>query len=122
MTIKIEDRLDVLKYSLVGNVGYKISILEAAIAGKGIQTARKGSENYFDLKMPKDHAYDFDLFTYRIKPDVEKYYQYVLRTPEGISPCKIFVTVELFKSEADCQKEYEGHIILKRLSQTEIEI
>ena len=122
MTIKIEDRLDVLKDSLLGNVEYKISILEAAIAGKGIQIAKKGIANYYDLEMPKDHAYDFDLFLYRIKPGVDRYCQYVVRTPEGISPCRVFVTVELFKSEADCQKEYEGHIILKRLSQIRVEI
>jgi len=122
MTIKIEDRLDIFKDSLLGNVEYKISILEAAIAGKGIQIARKGSKDYRDLEMPKDHAYNFDFFSYRIKPGVDRYYQYVLRTPEGISPCRVFVTVELFKSEADCQNEYRDHVILKRLSQTEIEI
>jgi len=122
MTIKIEDRLDVLKDSLAGNLEYKIAILGAAIAGKKIQIAKKGSEDYCDLEMPKYHNYDFDLFSYRIKPDVEKYCQYIVRTPEGISPCRVFVTVELFKSEADCQKEYEGHIILKRLSQIRVEI
>ncbi len=122
MTIKIEDRLAILKDSQVGNLEYKIAILEAAIAGKGIQIAKKGSEDYCDLIMPKKYAYDFDFFSYRIKPDVEKYYQYVVRTPEGISPCRVFVTVELFKSEADCQREYGGHIVIKQLGQTEIEI
>ncbi len=122
MTIKIEDRLNVLKDSLIGNVEYKISILEAAIAGKVIQIAKKGIANYYDLEMPKDHAYDFGLFLYRIKPGVDRYCQYVVKTPDRISPCRVFVTVELFKSEADCQKEYEGHIILKRLSQIRVEI
>lgn len=120
--IEIEDRLNVLKDSLVGNVEYKISILEAAIAGKGIQISRKGITDYYNLKVPKDHVYDFDLFTYRIRPNVDRYYQYIVRTPEGISPCRVFVTGELFKSEADCQKEYEGHIILRRLNQIRVEI
>lgn len=122
MTIKIEDRLGVLKDSLVGNVEYKISILEAAIAGKGIQISRKGIADYHDLEVPKDHVYDFDLFLYRIKPGVDRYYQYIVGIPEWINPFRVFVTVELFKSEADCQKEYEGHIILKRLDHTEVEI
>ena len=116
--VSIQDHLSILKSTLNANVPWRISIIQAALDGKGIQLARRTKEDWHDLVSPKNHVYDFDTFLYRIKPDVEVYYQYVVMSDEG----RVFATTELFKSEEDCQKEYSGHEVIKRLDETRIEI
>lgn len=120
--VSIQDHLIILKSTLSANVPWRIYILQAALNGKSIQLSKRIKEDWHDLKSPKDHVYDFDIFLYRIKPDVEVYYQYVVKTPDGVDPYKIFVTIELFKSDEDIQEEYPDHKIIKRLDETRIEI
>ena len=120
--MSIQDHLNILESISSANVPYRISIIQAALDGKSIQLSRRTKEDWHDLKYPKDHSYDFDTFLYRIKPDVEVYYQYVVKTPDGVDPYKIFVTIELFKSDEDVQEEYSDHKIIKRLDETRIEI
>ncbi len=120
--VSIQDYLSILKSTLSANIPWRISILQSALDGKSIQVSRRTKGEWLDIKSPRDHVYDFDLFLYRIKPDVEVYYQYVVRTPEGVNPYRVFVTIELFKSEEDCQKEYSDHKIIKRLDETKVEV
>ena len=120
--VSIQDHLSILRSTLNANVPWRISIIQAALDGKSIQIASQTKRDWLDLKYPKDHAYDFDAFRYRIKPDVEVYYQYVVKTPDGVNPCRVFATTELFKSEEDVQKEYSGHEIIKRLDETRVEV
>lgn len=120
--VSIQDHLSILKSTLSANVPWRISIIQAALDGKGIQLARRTKEDWHDLVSPKNHVYDFDTFLYRIKPDVEVYYQYVVMSDEGTKPGRIFVTIELFKSDEDVQEEYSDHKIIKRLDETRIEI
>ncbi len=120
--VSIQDHLSILKSTLNANVPWRISIIQAALDGKGIQLARRTKEDWHDLVSPKNHVYDFDTFLYRIKPDVEVYYQYVVMSDEGTKPGRIFVTIELFKSDEDVQEEYSDHKIIKRLDETRIEI
>ena len=120
--VSIQDHLSILRSTLNANVPWRISIIQAALDGKGIQLARRTKEDWHDLVSPKNHVYDFDTFLYRIKPDVEVYYQYVVMSDEGTKPGRIFVTIELFKSDEDVQEEYSDHKIIKRLDETRIEI
>ena len=120
--VSIQDHLSILRSTLNANVPWRISIIQAALDGKGIQISKRIKEDWHDLVSPKDHVYDFDIFLYRIKPDVEVYYQYVVKTPDGVNPCRVFITVELFKSEEDCLKEYSGHEVIKRLDETRVEV
>lgn len=120
--VSIQDHLSILRSTISANVPWRIYILRAALEGKSIQISKRIKEDWHDLVSPKDHVYDFDIFLYRIKPDVEVYYQYVVKTPDGVDPCRVFITVELFKSEEDCLKEYSGHEVIKRLDETRIEI
>ncbi len=120
--ISVQDHLIILKSTLSANVPWRIYILQAALNGKSIQLSRRTKEEWHDLKSPKDHVYDFDTFRYRIKPDVEVYYQYVVMSDEGTKPGRVFVTIELFKSEEDCRKEYSDHEVIKRLDETRVEV
>ena len=120
--VSIQDHLSILESISSANVPYRIYILEAALNGKSIQVSRRTKEDWHDLVSPKNHVYDFDTFLYRIKPDVEVYYQYVVMSDEGTKPGRIFVTIELFKSDEDVQEEYSDHKIIKRLDETRIEI
>jgi len=120
--VSIQDHLIILKSTLSANVPWRIHILKAALDGKSIQLSRKTKEEWDDLISPKDHVYNFDTFRYRIKPDVEIFHQYVVKTPDGVNPCRVFITVELFKSEEDCLKEYSGHEVIKRLDETRVEV
>ena len=120
--VSIQDHLSILRSTISANVPWRISIIQAALDGKGIQISKRIKEDWHDLVSPKDHVYDFDIFLYRIKPDVEVYYQYVVKTPDGVNPCRVFITVELFKSEEDCLKEYSGHEVIKRLDETRVEV
>ena len=117
-----QDHLSILKSTLSANVPYRIYILRAALEGKSIQVSRRTKEDWHDLISPKDHVYDFDTFRYKIKPNVEVFYQYVVKTPDGVNPCRVFATTELFKSEKDCQKEYLDHKVIKRLDETRVEV
>lgn len=120
--VSIQDYLSILESTLNANVPWRIYILRAALEGKSIQVSRRTKEDWHDLKYPKYHSYDFDAFLYRIKPDMEVYYQYVVKTPDGVDPCRLFVTVEFFKSEKDVQKEYSDHKVIKRLDETRVEV
>lgn len=120
--VSIQDHLSILESTLNANVPWRISIIQAALDGKSIQISRRTEEDWHDLISPKDHVYNFDTFLYRIKPDMEVYYQYVIKTPDGVDPCRLFVTVELFKSEEDVQKEYSDHKVIKRLDETRVEV
>lgn len=120
--VSIQDYLSILESTLNANVPYRISIIQAALDGKSLQIASQTKRDWQDLKSPKDHVYDFDTFRYRIKPNVEVYYQYVVKTPDRINPCRVFATTELFKSEEDCLKEYSGHKVIKRLDETRVEV
>lgn len=121
-SISAQDHLIILESTLSANVPWRIYILQSALKGKAIQLARKTKEEWHDLVSPRDHVYDFDTFRYRIKPDVEVYYQYVVMSDEGTKPGRVFVTIELFKSKEDCQKEYSGHEVIKRLDETRVEV
>ena len=116
--VSIQDHLSILRSTLNANVPWRISIIQAALDGKGIQLARRTKEDWHDLVSPKDHVYDFDTFLYRIKPDVEVYYQYVVMSELG----RVFVTTELFKSEEDVQEEYLDRKVIKRLDETRVEV
>ena len=116
--ISAQDHLIILKSTISANVPWRIYILQAALNRKSIQISRRIKEEWHDLKSPIDHVYDFDTFRYRIKPDVEVFHQYVVMSDEG----RVFVTTELFKSEEDCQKEYSGHEVIKRLDETRVEV
>lgn len=120
--VSIQDHLSILKSTLNANVPWRISILQSALSGRSLQIASQTKRDWQDLKYPKDHVYDFETFRYRIKPNVEVYYQYLVMSDEGTKPGRVFITVELFKSEEDCLKEYSGHEIIKRLDETRIEI
>lgn len=116
--VSIQDYLSILESTLNANVPWRIYILRAALEGKSIQISKRIKEEWLDLKYPKDHSYDFDAFLYRIKPNVEVYYQYVVMSDEG----RIFIPEELFKSEEDCRKEYPGYKVIKCLDETGVEI
>ena len=120
--VSIRDHLSILRSTISANVPWRIYILRAALEGKSIQISKRIKEDWHDLVSPKDHVYDFDIFLYRIKPDVEVYYQYVVMSDEVTKPGRVFVTIELFKSEEDCRKEYSDHKIIKRLDETRVEI
>ncbi len=120
--MSIQDYLSILKSISSANVPYRISIIQAALDGKSIQLSRRTKEDWHDIISPKDHVYDFDTFLYRIKPDVEVYYQYVVLSDEGTKPGRVFVTIELFKSAEDCQKEHLDHKVIKRLDETRVEV
>lgn len=120
--VSIRDHLSILRSTLNANVPWRISIIQAALDGKIIQISRRTREEWHDLEFPKDHAYDFDTFLYRIKPNVEVFYQYVVKTPDGVDPYKIFVTTELFRSGEDIQEEYPDHKVIKRLDETRVEV
>ena len=120
--VSIQDHLSILESTLSANVPWRIKILRAALDGKSIQVSRRAKEDWHDLISPKDHSYDFDIFLYRIRPNVEVFYQYVVKTPDGVNPCRVFATTELFKSEKDAQKEYSGHEVIKRLDETRVEV